>query len=154
MLFRRAFLFAILAIAAPAHAASLTWNWSYTGAGINASGTFTTVDTPTAAGGYLITAITGQRNGETITALWPTGTPIPGNDPFNVDNLIFLGPGPQMTTSGFGYSTSAGHYSNPFYAGFLAPPVYLDFFSFPPDHSEPEIQFSASPTPEPRDLRT
>ena len=52
---------------------------SYSGVGIAASGTFITVDTPDVDGGYLITAITGTRDGESITALQPTGTPIPGN---------------------------------------------------------------------------
>ena len=58
--------------------ASLLWNWSYSGPGISAQGTFTTVDTPDGLGFYLITGITGVRNGETITGLQTVGTAIPG----------------------------------------------------------------------------
>jgi hypothetical protein len=68
--------------------ASLFWNWSYSGAGISASGTFTTNDAPDAAGFYQIVEITGSDNGATITGLQPTGTPIPGNEPYAVDNLV------------------------------------------------------------------
>ena len=58
--------------------ALLLWNWSYTGAGVSASGTFTTNHAPDAAGFYQIVGITGADNGVTITGLQPTGTPIPG----------------------------------------------------------------------------
>src|SRR3954466_8681923 len=98
--------------------AALLWTWEYSAREITASGTFTTVDAPSVNGGYLITGITGVRNGATITGLQPTGTAIPGNEPFTVDNLIFRGPGPQLTVHGFGFSTSGGNYSNPFYADF------------------------------------
>ena len=139
-------------------AASKLWNWNYSGSGIAASGTFLTLDTPNAAGGYLITSIKGARNGEGITTLQRPGTAIPGNEPFTVDNLIFPGPGPQMTSHGFGFGTSGGNFSNPFYAGFLPAPGYLEFFSFPPftpvstfGHTELPIRFTAVPvvTPEP-----
>src|SRR4051794_9502114 len=137
--------------------ASLLWNWSYSGPGIGAHGAFTTVDTPDGLGFYLITGITGVRNGDTITGLQPVGTAIPGNEPFAVDNLVRTGT-IQLTSHGFGYSTSGGNYSNPFFADFLSPPVYLEFYSTPPfsgpgsagpDDSELEIQFSATPVPEP-----
>jgi len=144
--------------ALPANAA-IQWNWSYSGAGIAANGTLTTVDAANSDGGYLITGIGGTRNAETITGLQPTGTAIPGNEPFAVDNLIFAGPGPQLTGHGFGFSTSGGNYSNPFYADFLPAPGYLEFFSAPPfapgtpgaEDSELPIRFSAAPvlTPEP-----
>src|SRR4051794_4829834 len=61
--------------------AALLWDWSYTGPGINVSGTFSTVDTPDSMGFFPITGITGTRNGETITGLHPVGTAIPGNEP-------------------------------------------------------------------------
>ncbi len=150
---------ALITFAALPVNASIQWNWSYSGSGITANGTLTTVDAANAEGGYLITGITGTRNAETITGLQPTGTPIPGNEPFAVDNLIFAGPGPQLTSHGLGFSTSDGNYSNPFYADFLAVPGYLEFFSTPPftpgtpgaEDSELPIRFSAAPvfTPEP-----
>ena len=141
---------AIVFLAFPIHA-SILWDWSYSTSGIVAGGAFSTVDTPDANGGYLITAITGTQNAATIIGLQPTGTPIPGNEPFDVDNLIFAGPGPQLTKNGFGFALSDGSFANPFYADFLPTPAYLEFFSDPPSSTELEIQFSAVPVsvPEP-----
>ncbi len=142
----------IAAFAVPVHA-STVWSWNYSGAGITASGTFSTLDSRDAQGGYLITAITGARNGQTITALQPTGTWIPGNEPYAVDNLVFAVPGPQLTKAGFGFALADGTYSNPFYADFLPTPEYLEFYSMPDSDSSTElaVAFSATlvSTPEP-----
>src|SRR4051794_17013559 len=89
-----AFVVGLIATAAPA---STLWNWTYTAAEITASGTFSTAEIPDPTGGYLITGITGTRNGMPIVGLQPTGTAIPGNEPFDVDNLVFLQQGPQLT---------------------------------------------------------
>ncbi|MEC4812602.1 MAG: PEP-CTERM sorting domain-containing protein [Scytonema sp. PMC 1069.18] len=134
-------------------ASALTWNWSYSGTGITASGTFTTNDTPDDLGFYQISEITGTRNGETIIGLQPAGTPIPGNEPFEVDNLINLDT-PQLTGDGFGYVTALGNYVSPFFASFLPTPGYLEVFSAPPlvpgfenfgpEDSELPISFSAT----------
>ncbi|QKQ72332.1 PEP-CTERM sorting domain-containing protein [Nostoc sp. TCL240-02] len=144
-------------------ASALAWNWNYSGTGIEAIGTFTTDNTPDDLGFYQILGITGTRNGETITGLQPVGTPIPGNEPFNVDNLISLN-NQQLTVDGFGYSTSAGNYSNPFFASFLPTPSYLEVFSVPPltpgfgnlgtEDSQLPISFSASiiAVPEPTSI--
>ncbi|GAX39210.1 hypothetical protein NIES4075_01610 [Tolypothrix sp. NIES-4075] len=144
-------------------ASALNWNWNYSGTGIAANGIFTTNDTPNDLGFYQISGITGTRNGETITGLQAAGTPIPGNEPFNVDNLISLN-SQQLTTNGFGYSTSGGNYSNPFFADFLTPPGYLEVFSAVPlvpgfenfglEDSELPIRFSASiiTVPEPNSI--
>jgi len=136
---------------APALASTL-WQWEYSGSGINARAAFTTVDSPDANGGYLITGITGTRNGIAITGLQPPGTSIPGNEPYTVDDLVFLGPGAQLTSSGFGFSMADGNYANPFYADFLPTPGYLEFFSTPgSSNTELAVQFSATPVsiPEP-----
>ena len=133
------------AFAVSVHASTL-WSWDYSGDGITASGTLTTLDSPDAQGGYLITAITGARNGQTITALQPTGTWIPGNEPFAVDNLVFPGPGPQLTKAGFGFALADGTYSNPFYADFLPTPGYLEFHSIPDSDSSTELDVSFSAT--------
>ena len=135
-----------------AAAATLSWSWNYAGSGITASGNFSTNDTPDALGFYLITGITGTHNGEKITGLQPAGTPIPGNEPFSVDNSIGLNP-QQLTGDGFGYSTSSGNYASPFFASFLPTPGYLEVFSTPPftpgagnfgsEDSELPISFSA-----------
>ncbi|MDJ0658424.1 MAG: PEP-CTERM sorting domain-containing protein [Crocosphaera sp.] len=110
---------------------ALTFNWSYQGTGIDASGTLTTNDTPDELGFYLITDITGMRNGESITGLHPTGTSIPGNEPFIVDNLISLD-AEQLTKDGLGFSTSGGNFINIFFADFLNPSTFLEVFSAPP----------------------
>jgi hypothetical protein len=160
--FRPTFLlFATIAATIPSTASTL-WNWRYSGSGITASGTFTTVDSPNANGGYLITAITGTRNGVAITKLQPPGTSIPGNEPYLVDNLVFRGPGPQLTKGGLGFGTEDGNFSNPFFADFLPTPGYLEFFSTPPftpgkpgpGDTELPVQFSATivATPEPSTL--
>jgi len=142
---------------------ALGWNWNYSGTGIAASGTFTTNDTPNNLGFYLISEITGTRNGETITGLQAADTPIPGNEPFDVDNLISLNI-QQLTGDGFGYSTSEGNYSSPFFASFLPTPGYLEVFSVPPlipgfenlglEDSELPISFSATiiTVPEPTSI--
>lgn len=138
------------AVLAQPASASTIWDWSYTGAGITANGTFTTLSTPEASGGYLITAVSGTRNGQRITGLQPPGTWIPGNEPYAVDDLVFAGPGPQLTHYGFGFAISGGTYSNPFYADFLPSPEYLEFFSNPGvGHTELPVVFSATPVPEP-----
>jgi hypothetical protein len=74
---------AILLMHGQSAKALLLWNWCYSGAGVSASGAFTTNDAPDAAGFYRIVGITGTDNGATITGLQPTGTPIPGNEPFS-----------------------------------------------------------------------
>ena len=150
---------AIILLTASSASASTLWQWAYSGAGIAASGLFTTADTPDPDGGYLITGISGTRNGISITGLQTPGTAIPGNEPYAVDDLIFPGPGPQLTKNGFGFSMADGTYANPFYADFLPTPEYLEFYSTPPfvdgtpgpGSSELPVQFSAKLvlTPEP-----
>jgi hypothetical protein len=129
-----------------AAAATLNWEWNYTGKGINANGTLATTDTPNSSGFYLITGITGTRNGVSITGLQTAGTPIPGNTPFNIDNLISLN-SIQLTGEGFGYSTAAGSFASPFYASFtnavLQTPGYLEVFTPSMPLNEEPISFSA-----------
>lgn len=128
--------------------ASLLWDWSYSGTGISASGTFTTNVTPDVAGFYQIVGITGTDNGITITGLQPTGTAIPGNEPFAVDNLVSA-TAPQLTGNGFGFSLANGDYANPFYSG----SSYFEYLSVPPyvNGAGPEtpVSFSAAVVPEP-----
>ena len=140
---------ASLAAAGPAEA-SLLWTWSYSEPGISAGGTLTTDDAANADGFFPITGISGARNGVAITALQPTGTAIPGNEPFLVDNLIRAG-GRQLTGNGFGFALADGTFSNAFFADFLTPPGYLEFFSAPPfasgvigpEDSERPVAFTA-----------
>jgi hypothetical protein len=147
---RRSIVAAVFILVAPLPGqASLLWNWSYTGAGIAASGTFTTDDAPDSGGYYRITGITGSRNGVTIIRLEPTGEAIPGNAGFPVDNLI--NSGGLLTSHGFGFATADGNYGNPFYADFQTPPGFLEVFTQPASmgFSELPIQFAAAIVPEP-----
>jgi hypothetical protein len=134
---------AILLIQGQPATASLLWNWSYSGAGVSASGTFTTNDAPNGAGFYQIVAITGTDNGATITGLQPTGTPIPGNEPYSVDNLVSAAE-PHLTAHGFGFSLANGNYANPFYNG----SGYFEYLSVPPyvNGAGPERRVSFSAT--------
>ncbi len=132
--------------------ASTLWTWDYSTSQAMASGTFITASSPDASGGYLILGITGTRNGQVIDHLQAPGTSIPGNQPYTVDDLVYLGPGPQLTSHGFGFSLADGTSSNPFFADFLSTPGYLEFFSSPDTgHTELDATFSATPvmTPEP-----
>ena len=129
--------------------AALLWNWTYTGAGIAASGTFTTDEAPDSGGYYQITGITGSRNGVAIIRLEPVGEAIPGNPGFPVDNLVTAGG--LLTSHGFGFATADGNYVNPFYADFQTPPRFLEVFTQPASmgFSELPIQFTAAIVPEP-----
>jgi len=128
--------------------ALLVWNWSYSGGGVSASGTFTTNDAPDGAGFYQIVGISGTDNGATITSLQPTGTAIPGNEPYAVDNLVSAAE-PRLTTHGFGFSLANGNYANPFYNG----SSYFEYLSVPPyvNGAGPEkpVSFAATIVPEP-----
>lgn len=163
----RTALAALLCAGATLAHAELTWTWAYTTTSgtnpISASGSFTTGELADADGYYLIQAITGQRNGEAITGLQATGTPIPGNEPYAVDNRVRAS-GPQLSGDGFGYATASGNYASPFFASFLSTPGYLEFYSaapfgpgasnLGPEDSERRVSFvaSISTVPEPGGL--
>ena len=136
-----------LAVPLPEQASRLL-SWSYTGAGIAASGTFTTDDTPDSGGYYKIIGITGSRNGVAIISLETVGEAIPGNPGFSVDNLINASG--RLTSHGFGFRTAAGNYANPFYADFRTPPGFLEVFTRPAStgFGELPIAFAASIVPE------
>jgi hypothetical protein len=134
-----------VALAAPLPGqASLLWNWSYTGAGIAASGTLTTNDIPDGAGYYHIMGITGSRNGVAIVSLEPAGKALPGNAGFPVDNLISASG--RLTSHGAGFATADGNYVNPFYSDFSTPPHFLEVFTQPASmgFSELPIEFAAA----------
>ena len=120
------------------------------GATFSAAGRFTTASTPISPGDYLITAITGERNGVAITGLTPTGTAIPGNEPYDVDNLVAQS-APQLTINGFGFALADGDYASPFFNN-----GYYEYLSEPPYPNgvgpEVPIVFTAMPVPEPASL--
>jgi hypothetical protein len=133
---------------APAFA-DTTWQWQYIGDNIAASGTLTASDAADADGFHHITSITGTRNGDAITGLHPTGSAIPGNDPYALDNLIRISTQGQLTVHGFGYETASGGFANPYFADFMSPPAYSEVFTTSRTFNEVPITFSASPVPEP-----
>ena len=100
-------------------------------------------------GFYQISSIAGHRNGELITKLYPTGSAIPGNEPYVLDNLIRVGAFGQIKMHGFGFSTVSGNHANLFFADFLVPPVYMEVFTTSSTYSELPITFSATPMVEP-----
>lgn len=144
-----AVLFVVGALSVQNAKAEKIWNWRYTGSNISASGTFTTSEDMDSQGFYQITSIAGHRNGELITKLHPTGSAIPGNEPYVLDNLIRIGASGQITMHGFGFSTVSGNYANPFFADFLATPTYMEVFTTTSTYSELPITFSATPMVEP-----
>ena len=142
---------AVLVLQAPLAKAALTWNWTYSGAGISAAGTLTTSDKPDLDGYYQILAIAGTDNGVTITGLQPTGTAIPGNEPYAVDNLLSV-TAPQLTIHGLGFSLANGEYANPFHNG----SSYFEYLSSPPYTTGAEVEmpisFTAIIVPEPSSI--
>jgi hypothetical protein len=159
--------------ASPLPASALTWNWSYvraadpSGPAVEASGQLITTNSPDINEFYTITAVTGQRNAVAITSFIPTGSSIPGNcdtvsSCYESDNLVrLLGVGEgQLTTHGFGVSLADGTFANYFFASFLSPKVYLEYFSAPPfaplppgpEDSELVGAFLAQPVPGPLPL--
>lgn len=118
----------LVAAAGPAHA-ERHWTWSYSGGGVSAAGTMTTADLADTDGWYEITSIAGQRNGEAITGLQPTGTAIPLNEPFKVDNLVKSDG--TLSSHGLGFATDGGHYANLFVAGWSNPPGPYEFWTAP-----------------------
>jgi len=137
-----------LALSSEARAARL-WEWRYDAAEISAAGTLTTEDVPDAAGFYRIIAINGQRNGSAITGLQQANTPIPGNEPYAVDNRVRMAP-PQLTKAGFGFALRDGGHANPFFADFQSPPGYLEFHVQSGGvHTELPVSFKVAPVSQP-----
>jgi hypothetical protein len=134
---------ALIVFSMPAFAQQL-WCWSFTGTGESATGTLVTGTSADAEGFYPITAIAGTANSAAVTALQPTGTSIPGNSGYPVDNLIRTS-APQLTKHGIGFITSDGTYHNPFHVE-----QYRDYVSRPPysdgKGAEPTIEFKAFTT--------
>ena len=147
---------------------SILWSWNYvgidsdTGRTIRASGQFLRDIDPDSEDFYAIHRIQGSRNGVRIDGIWPAGEAIPGNIdpitgvPYAGDNRIRqrggAGGAAQLTSSGFQFALRDGTFSNVFFAGFLEPPITLEFFSAPPypigpvaPNSEDPVIFRATP---------
>jgi hypothetical protein len=96
---------AALLIASTTANASIMWAFDYTnGTSLDVAGTLTTADT-LSSGGYLVTGISGFRNGtDAITGLLPP--PTYGN--FGFDDLLLAGPGSLLDAGGIAFSTQSG----------------------------------------------
>lgn len=131
------FFSAALAATTAQPASALTWDWSFqrnATPSVNSFGQLNTSDIPDSQGFFTITEVTGERNSVPITSFIPTGSPIPGNcgkNCFNSDNLLSSSD-PQLTTHGFGVGFADGTFANYFFASFLKPQTYLEYFSAPP----------------------
>lgn len=134
--------FALVGSASSAVADVIDFNWSYTGEGISAGGTFATTTTGT-AGVYQITGITGQRNGLSITALDTTlGSPdellyYPATDTGTALSPTFL------DNNGFSYDIGADAYN--IFTSIGRPSVVEN-------DGGPAIVFTASPASVPEPL--
>ena len=161
---KRSLLFLAAAVLpAPAlFAGTVYFNFTYTGSGVSASGTLTT--TLVVPGEYLITGVTGQRNGVPITSLLYPTTGIPGSPVYisngsSIDNLLFVPPvhgtfsnwtGSNDSPSGFVFQTQNGVEYNPFTTNGL---TYEYNLTAGGSGYGPQIQFSVTQsTPEPETL--
>lgn len=133
--------------------ASISWQWQYSGPGIAAQGTLTTEPTPGPDGFYRVLSIRGKRNGKSIRSLHPEGQPIPGNEPYVLDNRIRPTTGLPFTKAGIGFALSSGTYVSLYSLNkdttevFSAPPFRPGSKNFGPEDSERAIQFTATRKP-------
>jgi hypothetical protein len=103
-------------------------------ASFDASGHLITSIKSNDEGFFQTTSLDGQTNGVAISSLVPTGTAVPGNEIYPVDNLVRLpsaGNAAQLTEDGFAFSLPDGTFVNPFYKTDGSPPEYLNFTSNP-----------------------
>jgi len=125
--------------ATAAHAVTI-WNFSYSGPGVTASGSFTTAGaalTPEA-----LLSISGVRNGVAITGLVPLGA-----DPdFFYDNEFTVA-SPNFTDGGMVFSQAGGNPNiNVYFFNGAYQDLYIDGFG---DPIETAISWAAAPVPEP-----
>jgi hypothetical protein len=92
-----------------ANATSLLWDFSYAGTGVTASGQLTT-DSVLNGGAYLVTGISGQRNGESILALTPAGTVNTSGGALFSNNLLYPAP-PVLDYAGITFQTLSGYFN-------------------------------------------
>jgi len=151
-------LFGILAVAAglafAGQASAATYNFGISGSGFTGSGTVTTDDTalsnpypcPSCASdpAYLVTAITGQLNGNAIDSLLPVGA-FAGND-----NLVYpASSGPQLDWGDLGFLSNGVDY-NVFSGEFVGRPGYFLISSAIPGTFSNPVSFTlTAAVPEP-----
>ncbi|WP_294541020.1 hypothetical protein [uncultured Rhodoblastus sp.] len=132
------------AMAAGDAEAAMQWRWKCAGPEFEATGEFTTEDSPGKDGFYSITGVTGQANGVAIAGLQPAKTAIPGNEGWPVDNLI-RAEKPQLSPGGFGFALADGSFANPFFGEHFDPPGFFAVVANPARNiwREPRVDFEA-----------
>lgn len=124
-------------------ATPLYWAFNFTGTGVSASGVLTT-DSTLNGGAYLVTNISGQRNGETILSLVPAG-----NFGSLFSNNLLYASGPYFDNAGVTYLTSSGAY-NLCYAGpDCGSSGYQDIKGSPLAFTSVNLTISPTTVPEP-----
>ena len=142
----------VLMASSPVSAIQL-YNFSYSGTGINATGTLTLGDPGTEPGSFLITGITGERNGVAISSLldpgtFPVGTnPRTGNPLTPNDNLFFPEQDIKLTFAGFSFQTVDGNNYNAYYSSTAS--SYKECNTPTCAAEDPQVTFTSTAVPEP-----
>ena len=122
-----------------------TWNWAYSGAGVTASGTFSTAGN--AAGAEELLTITGTRNGVAILGL----VPLDSDDNYSYDNL-FTTAGSHLTDGGWLYDIGgpdADAHINIYFDGSDGTFHDLQLLPDASDITDTVVTFSVTAVPEP-----
>jgi hypothetical protein len=122
------FAMAVLLVSAPSALAD-TFQFSYSGSGVSVSGLLNA--TPVGGGMYIVTSISGTRNGQPITGLFPC-SPIPpatycANYGYNYDNLFFPTAAAQFDLHGLVFGVQG--LTNPinlYWEDRIPTPVYME----------------------------
>jgi hypothetical protein len=137
---------------APSFAGTLTWDFTYSGSGISASGVLTTSDTLDAAfGGYDILSVSGERNGDSITGLaGPSGAITLSSDGEVIFDNVLYQSGAQVDYWGLYFGTASSGDFNVYYDN----NVYYEFSDAAGLGTAPgsQVNFSATEVPEPATL--
>ncbi|MFB2978470.1 PEP-CTERM sorting domain-containing protein [Microseira sp. BLCC-F43] len=136
----------MLMASSPVSAAQL-YNFSYSGTGINATGTLTLGDPGTDPGSFLITGMTGERNGVAISSLLPVGSYPTGPDTVPNDNLFFPNQDIKLTFAGLSFQTVDGNKYNPYYDSAVS--SYRECNTPTCAAEDPKLTFSSTAVPEP-----
>jgi hypothetical protein len=89
---------------------SIDWNFTYSGAGIAATGVLTTLATPI-GGEYQIVGLSGTRNGQAMNALFPAGTYLAGGGGLLISDNLLSATSPFLQTGGFTFHAGSDRYN-------------------------------------------
>lgn len=89
---------------------SIDWSFTYSGAGIAATGVLTTLATPV-GGEYQIVGLSGTRNGQAMNALFPAGTYLAGGGGLLISDNLLSATSPFLQTGGFTFHAGSDRYN-------------------------------------------